>query len=74
MSTFKKITDNLQKTDSKEIPGQVSISDDLDKLGTPTKTESLNGVNVQYYVPESQLKYWQYLIDSTFGNKNSGEQ
>ncbi|TWV05084.1 RHS repeat-associated core domain-containing protein, partial [Bacteroidaceae bacterium HV4-6-C5C] len=67
MSAFKKITDNLQETDSKEVPGQVTISADLDKLGAPTKTESINGVNVQYYVPESQIKYWQYLIDSTFG-------
>jgi RHS repeat-associated protein len=75
MAAFKKITDNLQKTDSKEIPGQVTISADLDKLGTPTKTESVNGVNIQYYVPESQVKYWQYLIDSTFGkNKNNGGQ
>ncbi len=75
MSAFKKITDYLQKTDSKENPGEVTITDDLDdQLKTPTKTESVNGINVQYYIPESQLKYWQYLINSTFGNKNNGGQ
>jgi RHS repeat-associated protein len=75
MSAFKKITDNLQKTDSKEIPGQVTISANLNKLGTPTKTESVNGVNVQYYMPESQVKYWQHLVDSMFWkNKNNGGQ
>ncbi len=75
MSAFKKITDNLQETDSKEVPGQVTISAELDKLGAPTTTEVINGVNVQYYAPDSQIKYWQYLIDSTFGkNKNNGGQ
>ena len=58
MSAFKKITDYLQKTDSKENLGEVTATDDLDEqLKTPTKTELVKGINVQYYIPKSQLKY-----------------
>jgi len=74
MSAFKKITDNLQKTDSKEIPGQVTITDDLDKLGSPTKTETVEGVKLQYFVPEAQLNYWQNVVKKVFDNKNNGGQ
>jgi len=74
MSAFKKITDNLQKTDSKEIPGQVTVTDDLDKLGSPTKTETVEGVKLQYFVPESQLNYWQNVVKKVFDNKNNGGQ
>ena len=74
MSAFKKITDNLQKTDSKEIPGQVTITDDLDKLVSPTKTETVEGVKLQYFVPEAQLNYWQNVVKKVFDNKNNGGQ
>lgn len=66
MILFKDITDNLQKNDTEEIPGKVTITDDLDKLGTSTKAESIKGVKVQYFVPALQLKYWEYLINSIF--------
>jgi len=75
MAAFKNTTDNLQKNDSQEMPGKVTITDDLGKDETPTKEESVNGVDVKYYVPESEVKSWQYLIDSTFGkNRNNGGQ
>jgi hypothetical protein len=71
MSQFKQITDNLQTNDAEEVPGQVTVVDDLQQVVTPASEVNMVEVNVQYNVPANELNYWQNLINSWLNNNNN---
>jgi RHS repeat-associated protein len=69
MANFKQITDNLQSNDSREVPGKVTVIDDLQRIETPSETNSVE-IKVEYRVPQQELKYWQNYINNFFNSKN----
>jgi RHS repeat-associated protein len=52
MATLKETTTNLQNNDSSEVPGSVTIVDDLQKTVTPASTTNMIEVNTTYEMPE----------------------
>jgi RHS repeat-associated protein len=73
MATFKQITDNLQTNDSKETPGQVTITDDLEKEVTPASEVNMVEVNITYDVPAAELVYWQNIVSNLLNSNNNIE-
>jgi|GEM_PF-2927880 len=74
MVTFKQITDNLQANDSEEIPGQVTIIDDLEKRVTPASDDNTVEVEITYQVPAAELEYWQHFVNNLLNMNNNNNE
>ena len=63
MKKFKQITDLLQSSDSKEIPGIVSITDDLQAVEA-YENKVTTDIKVTFQVPAEELEYWRNFISN----------
>lgn len=70
MIAFKSITDELQKKDSEEFPGVVTILDDLERITTPHPTKYIETVST-YKVPEPEEKEKRNYWDDFFNSLNN---
>ncbi|WP_079682277.1 hypothetical protein [Macellibacteroides fermentans] len=69
MSVFKQITDNLDANDTQEVPGQVTVNDDLEQVNESSVNNYVE-INVTYQVSEDELQYWQNFVNNLFNNNN----
>ena len=69
IATFYQITTELQITDEKEMPGEVVIRDDLERVLVPSKDNSV-GFDAEYKVPEKKQNYWELFIGTLINNLN----
>ena len=63
MKKFKQITDLLQSSDSEEIPGIVSITDDLQAVDE-YENKVTTDIKVTFQVPAEELDYWKNFISN----------
>jgi hypothetical protein len=68
------LTINIEANDLEEIPGKVTVVNDLVKVETlDNYVEKKPNINVTYNVPKSKPKNWQNFVKNLFntnGNEN----
>lgn len=69
MISFKQITDNLQANDSEDLPGKVTILDDLEQKISSDEGENMIKMKVEYNVPKKELNYWKAYVNSLLNSK-----
>jgi len=69
MAAFKQITDDLQGNDELEMPGQVTIIDDLEYIVVPSSEENSIEVIHTYQIPFINKNWWE-LYQNRQNNDN----
>ena len=71
MAGFKTVTDKLLANDLMEVPGKLTVVDDLTKVETPDNyVEKKPTINVTYHISKSENNYWQNFVKTIFNNSN----
>ncbi len=66
MKELKRITDNLQKNDASETPGQLEVIDDLQMNVEPSGFDNFVEAKVTFNVPEDQKEYWMNEVKKLY--------